>query len=121
MSASTESIESLITRLVQIAPARDETVIDALLEALRRDGRMLALSIARVVELVGDELVDQGIALPPLAMACATLCDPRLGEPEREAARFEIETLMPVPDRTRPVIAAPDVPLTSLTSARKRN
>jgi len=46
-------------------------------------------------------------------MACATLVDARATEPALEAARFEIETLLPVPDKP-PKLAAPDVPLTSL-------
>ena len=91
-------IEQLITLLVRSAPASDPAVID---------------------ELVGEQLVAPGIALPPLAMACATLADGvhgKLGDRELEAARFEIETLMPMPDRP-PAIAAPDVPLSAL---RKR-
>lgn len=113
-----ERIEQLITELVQAAPACDPAVADELIEHLRRVGSPLARSIARVVELVTEQLVAPGIALPPLAMACATLADGvrgRLGERELEAARFEIETLMPVPDR--PAIAAPDVPVSAL---RKR-
>ncbi|HEU4735093.1 MAG TPA: hypothetical protein VFT22_44685, partial [Kofleriaceae bacterium] len=74
---------------------------------------------ARVVELVTEQLVAPGIALPPLAMACATLvagARGALGERELEAARYEIDTLLPLPDR--PVaIAAPDVPVSAL---RKR-
>jgi hypothetical protein len=112
-------IEPLITRLVQEAPVLDADVIAELTNALRSDGRPLALSIARVVELVGTGAIDPGIALPALAMACATLSDQRLAEREREAARFEIETLLPVPGKA-PIIAAPDVPLDSLRSASRR-
>jgi hypothetical protein len=57
------------------------------------------MSIAQVVELVAAEKIDAGIALPALAMACGTLVDPRLGDREREAARFEIETLLPMPEK----------------------
>jgi hypothetical protein len=56
------------------------------------------------------------VALPALAMACATLGDGvrgKLGDRELEAARFEIDTLMPVPDRPR-AIATPDVPLSAV-------
>ena len=109
-------IEARITELVQRAPAIDPDIVDALVDELRAIGSPLALAIARVVELVREGLVDAGIALPALAMACATLADGvrgRLGTRELEAARFEIETLLPVPDRApRPV--APDVPLSSL-------
>jgi hypothetical protein len=117
-----DRIEELITRLVQRAPIVDPAVSDELIERLQRVGSPLGRSIARVVELVAEQLVDPGIALPALAMACATLADGvrgALGTRELEAARFEIETLMPVPDRPPRVsgIGAPDVPLSSL---RKR-
>lgn len=108
--------EATITELVQRAPALDAGAVEALVAELRAIGSPLALAIARVAELVAEGLVDPGIALPPLAMACATLADGirgRLGERELEAARFEIETLLPVPDRT-PKLAAPDVPVTAL-------
>ena len=109
-------IETLITELVQSAPELDAAVIAELTSALRTTGAPLALAIARVVELVGQRTVDAGIALPALAMACGTLEDPRLTEREREAARFEIETLLPLPDTSKkpPTLTAPDVPLTSL-------
>ena len=107
------SIEASITQLVQSAPALDPSVIESLIAKLRGVGSPLALSIARVVELVGEGLVDPGIALPALASACATLVDPRATTATHEAARFEIETLLPLPGKP-PKIAAPDVPLTSL-------
>ncbi|MBA3397609.1 MAG: hypothetical protein H0T89_33605 [Deltaproteobacteria bacterium] len=116
-----DRIEAAITRLVQEAPAIDTAVVTGLVEDLRGIGSRLALSIARVVELVAEQLINPGIALPPLAMACATLADGvrgKLGERELEAARFEIETLLPLPDaapRPRAVVfAAPDVPLIAL-------
>lgn len=108
-------IEALITQLVQTAPARDPQTIRALLHALRDNGAPLALSIAAVVECVDEGLVDAGIALPALASACATLCDGRLGDREREAARYEIETLLPLPTRPSAVVAVPDVPLSALS------
>ena len=116
-----DRIEELITRMVQRAPVIDTAAADELVELLHRIASPLARSIARVVELVAEQLVDPGIALPALAMACATLADGvrgALGTRELEAARFEIETLMPVPDRPPRITAsAPDVPLSSL---RKR-
>ncbi|CAN5695357.1 hypothetical protein BH11MYX2_BH11MYX2_29010 [soil metagenome] len=115
-------IESLITRLVQEAPALDDAVIDELVTALRSDGRPLARSIAQVVTLVGEQLVDAGIALPALAMSCTTLCDARLGEKEREAARFEIETLLPLPDKGSKLrLVVPDVPVDALKKKRRLN
>src|SRR5439155_1221686 len=79
-------------------------------EALRRQARELIETIAAIE--------------PPtaLAMACATLADGvrgTLGARELEAARFEIETLMPVPDRP-PRVAASDAPDVPLSSLRKR-
>ena len=113
------SFEDSITQLVQSAPALDPRVVAELVDELRTQGSPLALSIARVVELVGEQLVDPGIALPALASACATLADARLGDAAREAARYEIETLLPVPDKA-PKLTAPDVPLTSLTNRAPR-
>jgi hypothetical protein len=109
-----DDVEALITTLVQSAPARDPIVVRALIDALSTIGSPLALSIARIVELVDEELVDPGIALPALAMACATLVDGvagRLGPRELEAARYEIETLQPMPDGARPVSPEALVPL----------
>ncbi|MDX2092335.1 MAG: hypothetical protein SFX73_31010 [Kofleriaceae bacterium] len=109
-------IEQLITRLVREAPDLDAQVIAQLTTALRANGAPLALSIARVVELVADHLIDAGIALPALAMACGTLVDPRLTDREREAARNEIETLLPMPAGAKrfAIPAEPDVPLSAL-------
>jgi hypothetical protein len=92
-------IEILITRLVHEAPTIDMAVVADLRAELERNGEPLARSISRVVELVADQLIDPGIALPALAMACATLVDARLDHAAREAARFEIETLLPMPDK----------------------
>jgi hypothetical protein len=111
-----ERIEHLITELVRTAPAVDPAVVGELVECLRQVASPLARSVARVVELVAEQLVDPGIALPPLAMACATLADGvrgALGDRELEAARYEIETLLPVPDRPS-LGSAPDVPLAAL-------
>jgi hypothetical protein len=119
VTSATDRIEQLITELVRAAPACDPGIAGELVEQLRGIGSPLARSIARVVELVAEQRVDPGIALPPLAMACATLADGvrgTLGNRELEAARYEIETLLPVP-RAAPAIAAPDVPVSAL---RKR-
>lgn len=114
-------IERSITRLIHEAPVLDAGAIADLLAALAavdRDRQPLARAIAGVVERVRDRHCDPGIALPALAMACATLCDPALGDREREAARYEIETLLPVPGAPPPKPASPDVPLTQLIRGR---
>jgi hypothetical protein len=105
------SVESLITSLVQQAPDIDLALIGELRAELERDGRALALAISRVIELVGEQLVDPAIALPALAEACATLAaftDPRV----LEAARYQVDTLLPVPDA--PPVRPPDVPVGAL-------
>ena len=113
-------IEQRITELVQRAPEIDPGVVEDLIAALHGVGSPLALAIARIVELVAEQLVDPGIALPPLAMACATLAAGvrgALGDRELEAARYEIDTLQPTPDPPARVIL-PQVPLTALRRRR---
>ena len=105
-------IEAAITRLIRDAPTVDRTTIAGLIVRLRDVGGPLALAIARIVELVDAGVVDPGIALPALAMACATLGDATLGARELEAARYEVETLLPVPDRAAPGIVVPVANLT---------
>jgi hypothetical protein len=125
MAAVLHRIEQRITELVQRAPEIDAGVVDDLIEALRGVGSPLALAIARIVELVAEQLVDPGIALPPLAMACATLAGGvrgTLGERELEAARYEIDTLLPpcgTPDPPARVIL-PQVPQVPVTALRRR-
>jgi len=120
---TTTPIERAITTLVQQAPALDRAIAEDLVDALRAtrgEPQRLALSIARIVELVIEDLVDPGIALPALAMACATLADGirgALGARELEAARFEIETLTPMPGPPGVRVVIPDVPVNRL----KRN
>ena len=111
------SIEELATTLVQQAPDLDARTISELREQLWAVGSPLALAIARIYELVDMGVVDPAIALPALAEACATLVagvEGRVGNRELEAARYQIDTLEPVPDKP-PRVAAPDVPITKLT------
>lgn len=110
------AIEELSTRLVQQAPDLAPATIAQLRDALLDVGSPLALAIARIYELVELDVVDPAIALPALAEACATLVagiEGRIGERELEAARYQIETLQPVPDKP-PRAGVPDVPVTSL-------
>ncbi len=112
-----DAIEQKITRLVQSAPSLDAAIAGELVVLLRATdgvGQPLALAIARIVELVIDDLVDPGIALPALAMACATLGDVgrgTLGEREASAARYEVETLLPLPGPSGTRLVVPDVPI----------
>jgi hypothetical protein len=111
-------IERCITQLVREAPLLDPSVTAELVERLRLVGSPLALSIARIVELLEEGLVAQGVALPHLAMACATLAGGvagKLGARALEAARYEVDTLLPVPD-----VRVPDVPLDALTRGPRR-
>ena len=75
----------------------DASVVEDLRAELWTNGSPLALSIARIVELVAEGLVSPGIALPALAEACATLVasqDPQV----LAAAKYQVDTLEPVPD-----------------------
>jgi len=101
----------LATDLVRQAPDLVRATVDELRAALARDGSALALAISRIVELIDEQLVDPGVALPAVAEACATL-DATTDPAAREASRYRIETLQPVPDR--PPIAVPDVELSAL-------
>ncbi|HKE14557.1 MAG TPA: response regulator [Kofleriaceae bacterium] len=90
----------------------------------------LALAVERILDrILAGEVVGE-VALPYVASACHTLVQAfdALASPDRsgarveglplEAARYELETLLPVPGRARaagPTAAAPDVPLASLT------
>lgn len=110
------NIEALSVRLVQEAPALDVDVIAMLRIELERIGSPLALTINRIYELLAEGLVDQAIALPALAEACATLVAGVQGKVDQkvlDAAQYQIDTLTPMPDRPAK-IATPDVPLLSL-------
>jgi hypothetical protein len=85
---------ALATRLVQQAPALDPESISALRAVLASDGSALAVSIARVLDGVVAGAIDAGVALPELAEACATLA--HADALAREAARFRIDTLLPI-------------------------
>ena len=107
-----DEIEPAITKLVHEAPQRDAATVERLHTALWSVGTPLALSIARILEYLADDLVDPGIALPALAEACATLVaglDGKADDRALEAARYRIDTLEPVPDP--PPAFTPLVPL----------
>jgi hypothetical protein len=109
-------LELYSTRLVQQAPDLDPDTVAELRDELHSVGSPLALSIARIYELVEMDVVDPAIALPALAEACATLVagiEGRVDARVLEAARYQIDTLQPVPDKP-PRVAVPDVPITQL-------
>ncbi|NVB77255.1 MAG: hypothetical protein HOV81_02570 [Kofleriaceae bacterium] len=113
---SVDDIERLSTKLVQDAPARDPADVAQLVLELRAIGSPLALAIARIVEYVDDGLVDPAIALPALAEACATLVAGVKGQVDDsvlEAARYQIDTLTPMPDKP-PRVVSIDVPIIKL-------
>lgn len=113
---SVDDIAVLSTKLVQDAPARDPADVAQLVLELRAVGSPLALAIARIVEYVDDGLVDPAIALPALAEACATLVAGVKGQVDAnvlEAARYQIDTLTPMPDKP-PRVVSVDVPITKL-------
>jgi hypothetical protein len=66
----------------------------------------------RCLELMGEGAVDPGVALPALAMAAHTA---RSATPAAwAAARYELETLLPVPGQPAAARRALDVPAASL-------
>ena len=110
-------IVELITRLIQLAPDRERATVTALVDGLRANGAHLALAIARILELVDEDLVDAGIALPAIAEAIDALVDPRADRASRDAAQYRIETLEPRPDPPARIVV-PDVALAALSRGR---
>lgn len=122
MTDAASEIERLSTELVQDAPDLHDDTVAALRTNLERIGTPLALTIARIVELVHEGLVDPAISLPALAEACATCAAGVRGQLDAkvlEAARYQIDTLTPMPDKPKaPELRAPDVKLIDLTRKR---
>lgn len=107
-----------ITALIQSAPDRDRAVVQSLLDELRGNGTKLALTIARILEYVDEDLVDAGVALPAIAEAIDALVDPNADTASRAAADYRIATLEPRPDGKNQMFVVPDVPLASLNRGR---
>lgn len=72
----------------------------------------LACAMERCLELIGEGLVDPGVALPALAMAAHSARATYL--PAVAAARYEIETLLPIPGKATAIKKRLDVPAASL-------
>ncbi len=119
---SARDIEALSIQLVQDAPELDGDVVAALRTELEAIGSPLALAISRIVELVHEGLVAPAISLPAIAEACATLVagvQGRVGEGVLEAARYQIDTLTPMPDKP-PRVTVPDVHAIDLVRRRPK-
>ncbi len=119
---SVDDIDRLATKLVQDAPARDVADVTELVLELRAVGSPLALAIARIVEYVDEGLVDAAISLPAIAEACATLVAGVRGQVDDrvlEAARYQIDTLTPMPDKP-PRVTSIDVPVANIIKLRKK-
>jgi len=113
-------VTELINALIESAPARDRATVEALLGKLRANGTALALTIARILEYVDEDLVDAGVALPALAEAIDALLDPHANAAAKAAADYRIATLEPRPDANRggTAFVVPDVPVGSLSRGR---
>jgi hypothetical protein len=75
----------------------------------------LLCAMERCLELIGEGLVDAGVALPALAMAAYTARSSEAGATASiAAARYEIETLLPAPGATPAPRKTLDVPAHSL-------
>jgi ABC-type transporter Mla subunit MlaD len=114
---SLERLAQLLTTLVQRAPDLDEELTESAATAAllaaggnaghRADLALLALACERVIDEVAAGHVAQGLALPALVMSAQTMVQAAASPRERyagalHAARFEIETLLPLPDAPAP-------------------
>jgi hypothetical protein len=72
----------------------------------------LCCAMERCLELIGEGRVDPGLALPALAMAAHTARSSFA--PAISAARYEIETLLPIPGQAPAPRRSLDVPAQSL-------
>lgn len=130
------ALEAALTGLIQAAPGLAPVEVGAAADlalaiaaALMgpnpdhdagRDRLRLALAIERILDDVAAGELEQGVALPAVAMAAATLGQALAGEVPRllagvRAATYELETLLPLPDRGRIRTGGPDVTLDRLS------
>ena len=112
------SIEALATELVQEAPTLDPAVARrAARRAASKSARRSRCRSRASTSSSSHGLVDPAIALPALAEACATLVagiEGTVGDRVLEAARYQIDTLTPMPNKPKNLLVTPDVPLISL-------
>lgn len=100
-----------------VAAGKGEAGTDADVKAEKVRGERVGLLCAmeRCLELIGEGLVDAGVALPALAMAAHTARSSDAGAAAAiAAARYEIETLLPVPGSTPSPRKSLDVSVQSL-------
>jgi hypothetical protein len=126
-----DALDAALLALVQAAPQGSQAQLSlaaehALVLALRsaatttpgsaiaEPGELVGLACAmeRCLELIGEGLVDPGLALPALAMAAHTARSSF--RPAIAAARYEIETLLPIPGQASAPRRSLDVPAQSL-------
>jgi hypothetical protein len=126
-----DALDAALLALVQAAPqgsqaqlslAAEHALVLALrsaatttpLSAIAEPGELVGLACAmeRCLELIGEGLVDPGLALPALAMAAHTARSSL--RPAIAAARYEIETLLPIPGQASAPRRSLDVPAQSL-------
>jgi hypothetical protein len=124
-----DALDAALLALVQAAPdgspaqlagASEHALELALLTAARspvgaalRDPLVdLCCAMERCLELIGEGRVDPGLALPALAMAAHTARSSFA--PAISAARYEIETLLPIPGQAPAPRRSLDVPVQSL-------
>ena len=120
-------LEDAVRELIIAAPACTPAQVGtarrgALALALRwahdamAEGVALACAIERCLELMLLGELDLGVGLPPLAMAAASAGQ---GRSAVVAARYEVETLLPVPGRAASRShAGPDVSVRALLRGR---
>ena len=128
-----DSLEKALTQLVRTAPDLEASEVEAAsrlalalaMKALAISGDLdspmavAALAIERVLDEVAAGRLDQGVALPSLAMAASALQQaadrptPQMADGLR-AATFELETMLPIPGKKgarHPPKQKVDVPL----------
>lgn len=140
-AALLDSLEAAVLALLQAAPAgspaqlaeaaliafalahavavgegvAEEGVAEEKAAKVRGERIGLLCAMERCLELIGDGLVDAGVALPALAMAAHTARSSDSGAAAAiAAARYEIETLLPVPGSTPSPRKSLDVSVQSL-------
>jgi hypothetical protein len=118
-----DALEAALTELVRAAPGCEAGQVEraaSLAVALalhaavaeRADAVALGCALEHCLELISTGQVDAGIALPALAMAAHSARS--ASDAAIAAARYEVETLLPVPGQPARPRRGPEVPLSNL-------